>query len=272
MITNKLFLITYTNVYKIVALQNKRFCFFFITALPIFLILFDMANSNDCTNLYLSNVSFSLCSSNLPVLYKEQNNLLVLYKEQNNLPVLYNQVNNWSVSFKELLNKAQKSANSKSEDINNNDEDKLDPNYVNGITDGEGNFYISIYKDKRWNNKEQIRFYYKVTQRDYSVKMLNKLQTFFNCGKVIIQDKKTKAMKFEINNLKHIELIVIPHFVKYPLLSSKKLNFNDFKKAFILFKIGAHKTAKGLDEIKKLQKGTPPPPVYTGARRRVRYE
>jgi len=56
-----------------------------------------MANSNDCTNLYLSNVSFILCSSNLPV----------LYKEQNNLPVLYNQVNNWSVSFKELLNKAQ---------------------------------------------------------------------------------------------------------------------------------------------------------------------
>lgn len=243
MITNKLFLIMCTNVYKLFALQNKRF--FFITALPIFLILFDMTNSNDCTNLYLSNVSFILCSSNLPV----------LYKEQNNLPLLYNQVNNWSVSFKELLNKAKKSANSKSEDTNNNDEDKLDPNYVNGITDGEGNFYISIYKDKRWNNKEQIRFYYKVTQRDYSIKMLNKLQKFFNCGSVVIENKNLKTMRFVINNLKHIELIVIPHFEKYPLLSSKRLNFDDFKKAFTLFKIGAHKSAEGLDEIKKLQKG-----------------
>ena len=71
--------------------------------------------------------------------------------------------------------------------------------------------------------------------------------------------KKKKTMKLRINNLKHIEFIVIPHFEKYPLLSSKKLNFDDFKKAFILFKNGAHRTAEGLAEIKKLKKGTPPP-------------
>jgi hypothetical protein len=85
--------------------------------------------------------------------------------------------------------------------------------------------------------------------------MLQRLEKFFNCGAVVDDDKKLKTMKFGINNLKHIEFIVIPHFEKYPLLSSKKLNFDDFKKAFNLFKIGAHRTAEGLAEIKKLKKG-----------------
>lgn len=231
MITNKLFLLTYTEV------CNLKL--FFITIL----FLFDLTNSTDCTE--LSNFSFILCSSNLGI---------VLYKEPNNLPVLYNLPSGSKyLIFKELLNKAQESANSKSEDTNNNDEDKLDPNYITGITDGEGNFYISI--NKRQNNKEQIRFYYKVTQRDYSKKLLNQLEKFFNCGTVIVDNKKTKTFKFQISNLKDIELKVIPHFSKYPLLSSKKLNFNDFKKAFTLFKNRAHKTAAGLDEIKKLKTG-----------------
>jgi hypothetical protein len=68
---------------------------------------------------------------------------------------------------------------------NLNTNDILNPNYVTGITDAEGNFYISIYKDKRRNNKIQVRFFFTISQRDHSEKMLFNLLDYFGCGKVI---------------------------------------------------------------------------------------
>ena len=142
-----------------------------------------------------------------------------------------------------------------------NDKLIIDPYYLTGITDGEGNFYISIYEDKRRSNKPQVRFFFKVSQRDHSVNMLYALANFLNCGSVTIENKNTKTMRFVVNNIEDIEKRVIPHFDKYPLISSKRLNYESFKKAFIFFKNGEHLKPEGLSQIiaikNSMNKGRP---------------
>lgn len=129
----------------------------------------------------------------------------------------------------------------------------VDPNYATGVTDGEGNFYISIYRDKRRNGKPQIRFYFKVSQRDHSVSMLESLQKFFSCGTISVESQSKKTMRFVVNNLNDIKNVIIPHFENYPLITSKKLNFYSFKEAFNIFNEGGHLTEEGLSKIEFIQ-------------------
>jgi LAGLIDADG endonuclease len=96
----------------------------------------------------------------------------------------------------------------------------LDPNYITGITYGEGNFYISIYEDKRRNNSKQIRFYYKISQRDHSIGMLQNLAEYFQCGTISVDTKENKTLRYVVNNKLDIETKIIPHFLNYPLVTS----------------------------------------------------
>lgn len=157
--------------------------------------------------------------------------------------------NVWTLSNLSLIAKEE----SKSAD--NKVNISIDPNYVTGMSDGEGNFYISIYADRRRNGQKQIRFYYKVSQRDHSVSMLNNLAQFFNCGTVSIENRASRSMRFVVNNKNDIETKIIPHFTKYPLVTSKKFNFDSFKKAFDIFNNGGHLTPEGVSQIIALQEG-----------------
>ena len=102
----------------------------------------------------------------------------------------------------------------------------LDPWWVTGISDAEGNFSINFNTK---TNKMTATF--KVTQRDHSKEMLFALREFFNCGNVVIDNSKFSTLKFVIGDLNKINTIIIPHFDKYPLVSSKHLDYLDFKKA-----------------------------------------
>lgn len=60
--------------------------------------------------------------------------------------------------------------------------------------------------------------------------ILYDLQRFFNCGNIHIDNAKENAKKFSVNKLSDIINIIIPHFDKYPLKGSKRLDYLDFKK------------------------------------------
>lgn len=70
--------------------------------------------------------------------------------------------------------------------------------------------------------------------------ILYDLQRFFNCGNLHIDNKKESARKFNVNKLSDIIDIIIPHFDKYPLKTSKRLDFLDFKKVAFMMKDGLH--------------------------------
>jgi hypothetical protein len=108
--------------------------------------------------------------------------------------------------------------------------EKLNPLWVTGITDSEGNF--SINHNKKTN---KITFSFKVTQKASSVVILTDLKEFFGCGNINIDNRTNVAYKYVVSNIKDIINIIIPHFDKYPLIGSKNLDYLAFKEAILIF-------------------------------------
>lgn len=106
---------------------------------------------------------------------------------------------------------------------------KLDPMWVTGITDGEGNFSASSTKNA---NNTKIALTFKIDQKEDSAGILYDLSRYFNCGRVVADNRGFKS--FKVTKLTDIVNVVIPHFDKYPLVTSKQLNFQAFKEIALI--------------------------------------
>ena len=71
----------------------------------------------------------------------------------------------------------------------------------------------------------------------------------YGAGNIHIDNKKEDAYKFNVNKLDDIINIIIPHFDKYPLLTSKNLDYQDFKIVAYMMKDGLHLTEEGMKKI-----------------------
>jgi len=129
------------------------------------------------------------------------------------------------------------------------DSSELHPYYVTGFSDGEACFSISI--STRYKNP-QVRFSFRITQKDHSVEVLNKIHRFFHCG-VFTSSQRDKTVEFVVNKFEDILLKIIPHFEAHPLITSKALNFESFKEAVLIKKSGGHLTTEGFNKIKDLK-------------------
>jgi len=59
-------------------------------------------------------------------------------------------------------------------------------------------------------------------------------------------------MKYQLSSYKDIERVLIPFLEEYPLLTSKYLNYLDFKKAIEMLKNGEHLTREGIEKLKEM--------------------
>jgi len=121
----------------------------------------------------------------------------------------------------------KKKANKFYSTITNN----LTPWWITGITDAEGSFNINYN-----SSQGKITFTFKLTQKYHSSRFLEEMRVYFNCGSIQIDNKKFQTYKFQVGNTKDLINVIIPHFDKYPLQSSKKLDYLDWKKAILLYK------------------------------------
>ena len=108
----------------------------------------------------------------------------------------------------------------------------LDSNYVIGLVDGEGSFYVRLNQDPRRRNKVELKFSLKLRHQDKEI--LEQLQQFFGCGKVYFQKDErpnhTDCYRFEVNNKKDIIEKIIPFFnINSPKIQSRKQDFKLFK-------------------------------------------
>ena len=108
----------------------------------------------------------------------------------------------------------------------------LSEDYIIGLVDGEGSFYVRLNNDIRRRNKVELKFSLKLRHQDKEI--LEKLQEFFGCGNIYIQrDKRpnhTDCFRFEVNNKKEIIEKIIPFFEKNsPKIQSRKRDFELFK-------------------------------------------
>ena len=110
----------------------------------------------------------------------------------------------------------------------------LHPWYVTGLTDSEGTFSCYIHRMDPHKEKITVTLEYKVAQKSHSENILSDIKNYFTVGSVVIDNRKTDTKKYHITNLELILNNIIPHFDKYPCLTSKNLNFKDWKQVAIL--------------------------------------
>ena len=121
--------------------------------------------------------------------------------------------------------------------------------YFSGFVDGEGCFCVSINKNNRHKYGWEFRPSFSVSQNKDRAEVLFLLKEYFGCGN-IRPDRSDKTLKFEIRSINNLICKVIPHFEKYPLVSSKSNSFRKFKKiCFDIFEKKHLKSENTLDLI-----------------------
>ena len=123
--------------------------------------------------------------------------------------------------------------------------------YLSGFTDGEGSFCVYFSPRSRMTLGWEVRPSFSVGQNTSRPEVIELFRDFFKCGS-LRPNKRDNTIKYEIRSLKLLLGIVIPHFRKYPLLSSKAKDFDKFVVICNLLSKNAHLTVDGLKEIIEL--------------------
>jgi hypothetical protein len=137
----------------------------------------------------------------------------------------------------------------------------LNPDYIVGLVDGEGSFTVYVRNPDLKKNvvrrvKAEPRFYLKLVEKDKNI--LYELKKFFGCGNVYFQRDKIKnhqdCYRYEVANRDDLVKIIIPFFEKNRLkLSSKRKDFEIFRKIMEKIKKGKHLTKSGLRSLYQLK-------------------
>ena len=120
--------------------------------------------------------------------------------------------------------------------------------YISGYVDGEGCFTISISPRAKLLVGWEVRPSFSVSQNGDRAEVLHVLKTYFGCGS-IRPDRSDKTLKWETRRLEELLQRVLPHFMRFPLLSGKKADFERFADVCRLMADGAHRTRIGLMQI-----------------------
>jgi hypothetical protein len=123
--------------------------------------------------------------------------------------------------------------------------------YISGFVDGEGCFCVSFQPSTRHRFGWEVRPSFSVSQNADRAELLYMIRERWGCG-FIRPDRSDKTLKFEIRNINELVAKVLPHFRTYPLLSSKKADFERFAKICESVIEGKHLEREGLQDIVRL--------------------
>jgi hypothetical protein len=120
--------------------------------------------------------------------------------------------------------------------------------YVTGFADGEGCFTVSFTKRAKLKTGIEVRPSFSISQNQRSKDTLDEIRKFFGCGGVRYS-RGDNTYKYEVRSINDLREIIIPHFDKYPLRTSKKQDFQIFRKICQLVSEGKHQENRYLKEI-----------------------
>lgn len=135
----------------------------------------------------------------------------------------------------------------------------LSADYIVGLTDGEGSFTVYLLPPKKEHGsvsyRVQCRYYIKM--REDELPLLEKVHTFWGCGKIYFQREYRKNQRnnyrFEIFNYELLKKVVVPFFQRHPLESKRIKDFQIFCKVLDLAIAKAHHAKDGLAKIARLK-------------------
>lgn len=129
----------------------------------------------------------------------------------------------------------------------------IDPNWLIGFTDGEGCFNIHITSSKTLVIGVQVKVRFILTQHSRDIDLMQKLVQILGCGGLSQYSGEKPAINLVVSKFADINTKIISLIKKYPLQSSKRLEFGDFCLVVEQMINKAHLTKEGLEKIKEIK-------------------
>jgi hypothetical protein len=127
---------------------------------------------------------------------------------------------------------------------------KLDPEWITGFVDGEGCFHVSINASGTMKCGYQVLPEFTVVQHERDVAVLHALKAYFGCG--VVRRNHDDRMAYRVRALDHLLGRIVPFFVKYPLKTRKRVEFEKFRDVLLVMREGDHLTDEGVDRIRDI--------------------
>ena len=124
----------------------------------------------------------------------------------------------------------------------------LDAQWITGFVDGEGCFHVGINKNPGLKLGYQVLPEFTVVQHERDVQVLHALKAEFGCG--VVRRNHGDRMAFRVRGHENLLLRIVPFFVKHPLKTGKRVDFEKFRHVILWMDRGDHLTAEGLDRIR----------------------
>jgi len=125
---------------------------------------------------------------------------------------------------------------------------KLEAQWVTGFVDGEGCCHVGIVKPPDIAVGYQVLPEFTVVQHERDVQLLHGLKAFFGCG--VVRRNHGERMAYRVRGLEQLSTQIVPFFLKHPLKSAKRQDFDKFRRVVLMIERGEHLTAEGLAHIR----------------------
>ena len=134
-----------------------------------------------------------------------------------------------------------------------NQQERLDSNWITGFVDGEGCFHISINKIPEMSLGWQVLPEFRIVQHEKDEDVLYQIKKYFGFGDVKVNrtDHHGTRKEFRVRGLENLNRLV-NFFNKYKLNTSKRKDFEIFSEVIQLMNNKKHLSKEGLDTIAQL--------------------
>ncbi len=133
----------------------------------------------------------------------------------------------------------------------------LSDDYIVGLTDGEGCFYVETRAPNGTHKSSRVEMHFYIKLREDDRSLLLEVQKFFGCGGVYYQKEyrinQRNCYRFGVTAQKDLHEKIIPFFDKYSLKSQKIKNYLLFRQIAIMVKNKEHKSNRGIKIIQQLK-------------------
>jgi hypothetical protein len=119
----------------------------------------------------------------------------------------------------------------------------INPWFITGFSDGESSFTASISRNNKSKLGWTIGLSYIIYLSIRDVRLLEQIKLYFNVGSITYKLDKGLVM-YRVRSLKELA-VIIKFFQKYPLLTSKRHDFNLFVVLYEIILKKEHLTVSG---------------------------
>ena len=130
-----------------------------------------------------------------------------------------------------------------------NQQERLDTNWIVGFVDGEGCFHVAISKLPKITLNWQVLPEFRIVQHQRDVFLLKRIQNYFGFGS--IGKNHGDRQEFRVRGMDNLKKLV-NFFNEYPLQSVKKHDFKIFCQILEMMEQKEHLNLEGLNKIASL--------------------